>query len=199
MVSPPSSPQPVSGPDREPALAAPPAPTVRELFNGFLLIGLSGFGGVLPHARHALIDRKRWMTEKEFADTLALGQALPGPNIVNMGLMMGYRFRGIQGAFACVAGLMAAPMAIVLVLATVYAQYAHVPMVQKVTAGVAFAGAGLIFATGVRMVLSQARVPAVWALAAATVGAKIVLGWSLLTVLAALTPVGLLMAWRRWI
>lgn len=177
--------------------AAPAIPTSRDLFGGFLLIGLSGFGGVLPHARHALVESKRWMTEREFAETLALGQALPGPNIVNMGLMMGYRFRGIVGALACVTGLMAAPMVIVLALAAVYSQYAHLPLVQRVTAGVAFAGAGLILSTGVRMLLSQGRQAAIWGLAGATVVTKIVLGWPLLGVLGVLVPVGVLCAWRR--
>lgn len=176
-----------------------PHPTAAQLFAGFLLIGLSGFGGVLPHARHTLVEVKAWLSEREFAETLALGQALPGPNIVNMGLMMGYRFRGIPGALACVVGLMAAPMAIVLLLATVYAQYAHIPMVQKVTAGVAFAGAGLILSTGVRLVLVQARTPALWALVGATVAAKIGLGVPLLGVLATLVPVGLVCAWKGWI
>ena len=151
---------------------------------------------MLPHARHALVEKRRWLTDREFAETLSLGQALPGPNIFNMGLMMGYRFHGVAGAMAAVVGLMLAPMVIILALAGVYSQYAEVPMVQKVTAGVAFAGAGLILSTGIRMVLSQPRRVAVWLLVAGTVAAKIVLGWPLLVVLAALTTLGLACAWR---
>jgi chromate transporter len=176
-----------------------PAPGVRAIFVGFLQIGLSGFGGVLPHARHALVDTRRWLGEREFAELLSLGQALPGPNIVNMGLMMGYRFHGVTGALAAVTGLMFAPMVIVLLLAAAYGKIADNLLAQRVMSGIAFAGAGLILATGVRMVLVQPRRFAVWALAGGTVAAKIGFGLPLLTVLALFTVIGLACTWKGWI
>ncbi len=153
----------------------------------------------MPHARHAMVEQRRWISNGEFAETLSLGQALPGPNIVNMGLMLGYRFRGLRGALATIVGLMLAPMVIVLMLAGVYSQYAQVPLVQRVTAGVAFAAAGLILSTGIRMVLAQSRRAAVWALVGATVTAKVAFGWPLLLVLSAFTALGLICAWRDWL
>jgi chromate transporter len=176
-----------------------PAPGVRAIFLGFLQIGLSGFGGVLPHARHALVDTRHWLGEREFAELLSLGQALPGPNIVNMGLMMGYRFRGVPGALAAVTGLMFAPMVIILLLAAAYGKIADNMLAQRVMSGIAFAGAGLILSTGIRMVTVQPRRIAVWGLVAGTVAAKIVLGLPLLVVLAVFTVIGLGCTWKGWI
>ena len=55
---------------------APPAVSLAALFFGFSKIGLSGFGGVLPFARHYLVDTSRWMTAEEFNQQLGLCQFL---------------------------------------------------------------------------------------------------------------------------
>ena len=50
----------------------------RELFFGFLKIGLLGFGGIAPWARHVIVEERQWVTDKEFAAILGVGQILPG-------------------------------------------------------------------------------------------------------------------------
>ena len=47
-----------------------------------------------------LVERERWMTPAQFLELLSLGQVLPGPNIVNMALILGDRFFGWRGALA---------------------------------------------------------------------------------------------------
>ena len=91
----------------------PPPPEVRELFVGFLTIGLLGLGGVLPWARRMMVEQRRWLTGPEFTDLLALCQFLPGPNIVNMSVALGNRYRGVRGAVAAISGLLLAPVVIV--------------------------------------------------------------------------------------
>ena len=66
-------------------------------------MALQGFGGVLPIAERVLVHQRRWMTPKEFVESLAIAQSLPGPNIVNLALMVGDRFRGAKGAAAAIA------------------------------------------------------------------------------------------------
>jgi chromate transporter len=83
----------------------------------FTWLALQGFGGVLPVAQRELGRAQRWMTREQFVEVLSVGQVLPGPNIVNMALMIGDRFFGWRGAVAAVAGLLLAPLLIVLVLA----------------------------------------------------------------------------------
>src|SRR5437879_11011738 len=106
------------------ASTAAPSATVgtSELFVGFLKIGLSGFGGVMPFARRMIVEQRRWLSELEFLDVLSLSQFLPGPNIVNVSIIIGRRFQGVTGAAAAYAGLLLMPLAIVLVLASVDAE-----------------------------------------------------------------------------
>ena len=163
----------------------------------FLKIGLSGFGGVLPFARRALVEKNQWLTEAEFAEYLSLGQSLPGPNIVNLILMLGYRDHGVRGALICVVAILLPPMIVVLLLVSVYGQYADVPEVRRVMGGIAAAAAGLIFTVGLRMLRAQPKSWPPWVLAACTLGAMLA-GAPLLAVLAVGTAAGLMMYARGW-
>ena len=63
-------------------------PDLRALFSGFSSVGLSGFGGVLPFARRMLVEERRWMTAEEFNTQLGLCQFLPGPNVINLAVVV---------------------------------------------------------------------------------------------------------------
>ena len=178
-----------------PAAAAPP-PGSAALFWTFFKIGLSGFGGVMPFARRALVEKKRWLSEAEFAELLSLGQTLPGPNIVNLVVMLGYRYRGVGGALTCVAAILLAPMAIVLLLVNLYAEFADLPWVRRMMTGIAAAAAGLILTMGVRMLRAQPRRASVYLLAAGTLAAKLA-GMPLMAVLLLFTAAGIWVNTRR--
>ena len=136
----------------ESVAAAMPQPTLRELFIGFFSIGMYGFGGVLPWARRMVVEQRRWLTPAEFTDLLALCQFLPGPNIVNMSVALGARYRGLAGAVACFMGLMAAPFVIVLLLAGIYDRFADIVWVQNAFAGLSAAASGLIMVMAIKVV-----------------------------------------------
>jgi chromate transporter len=128
--------------------AASPAPvSTAGLFAGFLKIGLSGFGGVMPFARRMIVEQQRWLSEAEFLDVLSLSQFLPGPNIVNVSIIIGRRFHGAVGAIAACTGLLLMPLVVVLALATVYAQFSQVEAVRGACRGVSSSASGLIIAT----------------------------------------------------
>ena len=91
-----------------------PDPTVFDLFAGFFMVGVCGFGGVLPWARRMIVEQRKWLTPAEFTEMLGLCQFLPGGNIMNVTIALGSRFRGVPGAIACFLGLMTAPVAIVI-------------------------------------------------------------------------------------
>jgi len=129
----------------------PPRPDLRALFLGFSSVGLSGFGGVLPFARRMLVEQRRWMTAEEFNAQLGLCQFLPGPNVVNLAVVVGKRYQGLAGAIVAPVGLLAGPVAIVLLLALLYDAYGNLPMAQSMLKGVAAVGAGLLFAMAWRM------------------------------------------------
>jgi len=129
----------------------PPRPDLRALFLGFSSVGLSGFGGVLPFARRMLVEQRRWMTAEEFNTQLGLCQFLPGPNVVNLAVVVGKRHAGLAGAIVAPFGLLAGPLVIVLLLAMLYDRYGELPLVQSMLRGIAAAGAGLLFAMAWRM------------------------------------------------
>ena len=126
-------------------------PDLRALFLGFSVVGLSGFGGVLPFARRMLVEQKRWMSADEFNTQLGLCQFLPGPNVINLSVLVGKRYQGVAGAIVAPLGLLAAPLLIVLLLALAYDRWGSLPLAQGMLRGIAAAGCGLLFAMAWRM------------------------------------------------
>lgn len=117
----------------------------------FSSVGLSGFGGVLPFARRMLVDQRQWMAAEEFNALLGLCQFLPGPNVVNLAVVVGKRYRGALGAIVAPLGLLAGPIVIVLLLAMLYDRYGSLPVAQGMLRGIAAVGCGLLFAMAWRM------------------------------------------------
>ena len=99
----------------------------RALFVAFTAVALQGFGGVLAVVQRELVERWRWMTNEEFVEDWTVAQVMPGPNVVNLALMMGDRHFGLRGALAALAGRLALPMVLLLGAATAYAQFAAHP------------------------------------------------------------------------
>src|ERR1700676_308332 len=130
---------------------AAPAPGLLELFVAFAKISLAGFGGVLVWARRAIVDRHRWMTADEFNETFALCHFLPGPNIVNLSVVFGSRFRGIPGGIAAFAGLLGPPVAVVTILGALYAHFGEIEALRRILAGVSCAAVGLLISAVFRM------------------------------------------------
>jgi len=129
-------------------------PDLRALFFGFSSVGLSGFGGVLPFARRMLVDERCWMSAEEFNAQLGLCQFLPGPNVVNLAVVVGKRYRGLAGAIVAPLGLLAGPLVVVLLLALLYDRYGSLPAAQAMLRGVAAVGVGLLFAMAWRMAVA---------------------------------------------
>lgn len=178
-----------------PPIAAADIPTRRALFVGFLQVGLQGFGGVLPFARRMLVEQHRWLTEREFTEVLSLSQFLPGPNIINVAIIIGNRFRGPLGSLAACVGLMLMPFLIVLALAALYSRFADVERVRGATLGVSAAATGLIVAMGLKMITPMKRVR--WQIAVAGVAFVAIglLRLPLLWTLAVMAPVSTAVAW----
>jgi chromate transporter len=167
---------------------ARPVVSKRELFLGFLKIGLLGFGGIAPWARHVIVEERRWLTEKEFAAILGIGQILPGPNTMNASVMIGDRFQGVGGALACLLGQMAMPLAIVTSLAVVYERFAAVAEVKAALIGAAAGAAGLVLGTALKIAQKLKPTPLAWLVGAMAVAAIGLLEWPLVPVVLVLVP-----------
>jgi chromate transporter len=125
--------------------------SLTDLFLSFTILALQGFGGVLAVVQRELVEKKRWLTREEFIEEWAVAQIMPGPNVVNLSMMIGGRYFGLPGAMAALAGMLAVPLVVVLLLALVYAHFGSHPGVAGALRGMAAVAAGLIAATGLKL------------------------------------------------
>jgi chromate transporter len=128
-----------------------------ELFLTFATIALQGFGGVLTIIQREIVDKRGWLTQKEFTEDWAVSQILPGGNVVNLCIILGNRYYGWRGAIAALAGILLPPLFIVLILATLYNQFVHLPQVAGAVRGMGAAAAGLIGAVSIKMMAGLKR------------------------------------------
>jgi chromate transporter len=130
-----------------------------DLFWSFSWLALQGFGGVLAVVQRELVERKQWLTREEFVEDWAVAQILPGPNVVNLSLMLGDRYYGTSGALLAMAGMLFFPLVIVLAMAVLYNSVADVPQIQGALRGMGAVTAGLITATGLKLLPALQRNP----------------------------------------
>jgi len=79
-----------------------------QLFIAFFRIGIFGFGGgptMVPLFHTECVRKYKWVTDEDFADNLALGNALPGPIATKLAAFIGYRVRGWKGALVANIGV----------------------------------------------------------------------------------------------
>lgn len=212
-----ATPHPVIEEPRAPRSIAP-----WDIFLAFSRLALSGFGGVMPFAYRELVERRRWVSPKEFAGLLAIAQVLPGPNIGNLSVMIGQRYAGFAGACAALAGMVAGPFCIIIALGIAWQHFGNLPEVKHALTGMSAVAIGLILSIAVKMGIALfkaeshanadapedattgAATPRYWtmrrlaqmvlcALAFAGVG---LMRWPLAAVVASLAPFAIALSWR---
>jgi chromate transporter len=172
-----------------------------HLFWVFTRTALQGFGGVLAVAQQELVERERWLTREEFLEMLSVGQVLPGPNVVNLSMMIGDRFFGLRGAASALAGMLALPLVLMLLLAVLYGRFADHPQVSGALRGMGAVSAGLVLATALKLVGTlrgnALGLPLCLLLGALTLLMVAVLKWPLAWVVLGLGPIAVALAWWR--
>jgi chromate transporter len=123
-----------------------------DLFLSFTWLALQGFGGVLAVVQRVLVEEKRWMSKEQFVEDWAVAQIMPGPNVVNLSLMIGGRYFGLAGALAGVAGMLTAPLVVVLLLAIAFGGVSDAAWAQGALRGMGAVSAGLIAAVGLKLI-----------------------------------------------
>ncbi len=174
-----------------------PRVSALTLFLTFSRISLSAFGGAMFWARRGLVERQGWLTEREFVDLLTLGQLLPGPNVLNLTVMVGYRFGGWKGAATSVAGFLGWPCLVVIGMGVLYQHYGALPQVQRAFAGMSIVAAGLLLANAVRLAVVLPRRWRSWLFGVLAFVGVGVLRWPLLWVLGGLAPWAVFAAWKE--
>lgn len=177
-------------PDAATATDRPRPRSPRDLFVSFTWLALQGFGGVLAIVQREVVEKKKWLTPEEFLEDWAVAQVLPGPNVINLSVMIGDRYFGVRGAAAALAGMLTVPLVVILALAVLYAHFAGNPQVAGALRGMGAVAAGLIAATGIKLIPALRRLPLGFGLSLAIVALvlaaiawlRIPLGWVLIVV-----------------
>lgn len=166
-------------------------PTLRQLFLGFLGLGMMAFGGALPLAHRMLVEDKRWLDETEFTELLGLCQFLPGGNMINLSVAVGMRFRGVKGAFVSIMGLVAMPSVVLVMLGMLYERFQNDAQVAHVFAGLAAAAAGLLVSMAIQIALPLRKKYLMALVAVICFVAIALLRWPLLWVMLVMTPLSI--------
>lgn len=163
-------------------------------------LALQGFGGVMAVAQHEFVERERWLTAEEFVELLATAQLLPGPNVINLSLMLGERHFGWRGMLAALVGMLALPLLLMLALASLLLAQLQQPLVSGALRGMGLAAAGLLLGSCWKLAQPLRRSPlgleravGLAAVALILVG---VLRWPLAPTLLGLVALGMFLAWR---
>jgi len=189
---------PLNSPPTHPPLTPPAAPRLRSIFAAFSKIGLTSFGGGLSGwMLREFVQRRAWLTEQEFLSGLALAQAFPGVNVVNLAIWIGYQLRRGPGALAAASGIVVPPMAVALVLAALFSQVGDSHRVHIVLAGVAATAVGLSLQTGLRAARAAASNLLRGLILAITFAAIFFWRLPLLWVVGTMAPLSIGLAWAR--
>ena len=128
-----------------------------ELFYSFFKIGTFTIGGgyaMIPLMEQEIVDRRGWLSREEFLNQLALSQSMPGVLAVNMATGLGYRLRGLRGAFSAIVGNIVMPVLFIITLAMLFRHFRDNPFVERFFMGVRPAVVALIAAPVFRLAQS---------------------------------------------
>ena len=172
-----------------------------DLFFAFSWLALQGFGGVLAVVQHELVERKRWLSKEEFIEEWAVAQVMPGPNVMNLALVLGTRYFGWRGALAAGLGLITLPLMIVIGAVYAYSRFADIPAMQGALCGMGAVAAGLIIGSALKLIAALkhnvlGRLPCAL-FGAATFLLVAGLRWPLPAVVFGIGVLSCTLAWRR--
>ncbi len=146
-----------------------PAPGLRQLFTGMLMVALSAFGGGLSAwSQRIIVEQRRWMSNEEFLTGLTVARLFPGPNQINMAVYVGTYFRGLGGALAALSGMLLVPFTLLMGVGLLYFEFHRLPELDRVLAGVVAAAAGMALSMGFKILDQYWKDPVALLLAAVT-------------------------------
>jgi chromate transporter len=174
------------------------APGLAQIFSAFAKIGLTSFGGGLSGwMMLEFVQVRRWLSETEFLSGLALAQAFPGVNVVNLSIWIGFRLRGGRGALVAALGMIIPPVLTAMLLAALFSELAHAPTVHIMLAGIAAAAVGLSLQMGLRATWRAATGAMPILIIVITFAAVFIAGLPLIWVVGAMAPLSILLAYLR--
>ncbi|WP_395448911.1 chromate transporter [Aminobacter sp. UC22_36] len=124
---------------------------VLDLLMSFLRLGASSFGGGMTGWTHReIVERRRWLTDNEFLQTLTIAQIMPGANPVNLAVYIGLKLAGLRGAAVALFGMIMPAFLAILALSFTYQQLRSYPEAQAVLRGLACVGIASSLTMGIK-------------------------------------------------
>lgn len=106
---------------------------------------------MLPLIQNEVVDKKKWLDNKEFIDMLAIAQSMPGPIALNTAIFVGNKRKGVKGSVFSSLGIILPSFIIILLLVIVFTQFRENPTVESIFKGIRPAVVALIFAPLLKM------------------------------------------------
>src|SRR5438034_10725845 len=140
----------------------------RSYLRYFLGLGTWGFGGPIAsvgYMQRDLVEKRRWLSEREFLNGVALGQTMPGPLAAQVVMWVGFLQSGALGALATAVVFILPSFLLVLAVAAIYVPNQGLPVVQALFYGIAPAVMAIIAVASVKLArLTDKRDPKLWAI-----------------------------------
>jgi chromate transporter len=175
------------------------SPSITEIFQAFVIVGASAFGGGgSAHIHNQIVVRRAWLSEEEFLEGLSLSQLLPGPIFANFAAHIGMKLRGTLGAVAAFVGVCLPGMLAILALSGAYVAVRDFssPVVTGALTGVAAGAVGISLATLARVAPPGLKSRGAPLIALTAFVANGVLHLPILWVLLVLVPIGIGLNWN---
>jgi chromate transporter len=172
-----------------------PQVSLPALLVSFLRLGTSSFGGGMAGWTHReIVERRQWLDEETFMNTLTIAQILPGANPVNLAVYIGLKLRGVVGACIAFSGMLAPAFTVILLMNLVYERLRAYPETHTVLQGLACVGIASTLTMGIKTARRLRRVPLPMLTALAVFLAVGPLRWPLIPVVAVAIPASVLFA-----
>ena len=131
-----------------------------ELFITFLKIGLFTFGGgyaMIPLIKEEVVEKKKWISNDEMLEIIAIAESSPGPIAINMATYIGYKNKKILGSIMATLGVVLPSMIIIILISLIYNRFIENIYVQYAFVGVKCAVAILILKAGIQMIMKAEK------------------------------------------
>ncbi len=110
-----------------------------ELFAAFFKIGAFTFGGgyaMIPLIQKEVVENKKWVSDEDILDIVAIAESTPGPIAINSATFIGYKTAGVRGSLFATLGVVLPSFIIISVIAYLLSEFAHIPLVKYAFFGI---------------------------------------------------------------
>jgi len=125
-----------------------------KIFFTFFKIGLFTFGGgyaMIPLIHFYVVDKYKWLGEKEFVDIIAIAESTPGPIAINSATYIGYKKYGVKGSISATIGVVLPSLIIIILISAFLMQFKENQWVECAFLGIRIGVSVLILNAGIRI------------------------------------------------